>query len=95
MAASKKKAAKSLSFGEAVSEVEEILSGLEDDNVDIDKLGEEVKRAVELIQICRGKLEKTDAEVRHLVEGLQSAGTSESETNETTAAGEDATDLPF
>jgi len=51
--------------------VEEILSGLEDDNVDIDKLGEEVRRAVELIQVCRGKLEKTDAEVRQLVEGLQ------------------------
>ena len=71
MAASKKKPVKSLSFGEAVTEVEEILSGLEDDNVDIDKLGEEVRRAVELIQVCRGKLEKTDAEVRQLVEGLQ------------------------
>ncbi len=71
MAASKKKPAKNLSFGDAVAEVEEILSGLEDDNVDIDKLGEEVRRAVELIQVCRGKLEKTDAEVRQLVEGLQ------------------------
>ncbi len=71
MAASKKKPAKNLSFGDAVAEVDEILSGLEDDNVDIDKLGEEVRRAVELIQVCRGKLEKTDAEVRQLVEGLQ------------------------
>lgn len=74
MAASKKKPAKNLSFGEAVAEVEDILSGLEDDNVDIDKLGEEVRRAVELIQVCRGKLEKTDAEVRQLVEGLQAPG---------------------
>jgi len=71
VAASKKKPVKNLSFGEAVTEVEEILSGLEDDNVDIDKLGEEVRRAVELIQVCRGKLEKTDAEVRQLVQGLQ------------------------
>ncbi len=83
MAASKKKPAKNLSFGEAVTEVEEILSGLEDDNVDIDKLGEEVRRAVELIQVCRGKLEKTDAEVRQLVEGLQAspAGDGASEEN--------------
>ena len=71
MAASKKKPAKNLSFGEAVTEVEDILSGLEEDNVDIDKLGEEVRRAVELIQVCRGNLEKTDADVKQLVEGLQ------------------------
>ena len=77
MAASKKKPAKNLSFGEAVTEVEDILAGLEDDNIDIDKLGEEVRRAVELIQVCRGKLEKTDAEVRQLVEGLQAGNSSD------------------
>lgn len=71
MAASKKKAAKNLSFNEAVGEVEEILAGLEDEGVDIDKLGEEVGRAVELIQVCRAKLEKTETEVRTLVEGLE------------------------
>ena len=86
MAASKKKPVKNLSFGEAVTEVEEILSGLEDDNVDIDKLGEEVRRAVELIQVCRDKLEKTDTEVRQLVKGLQAP-----------AAGDtpDQEDVPF
>jgi exodeoxyribonuclease VII small subunit len=56
-----------------VAEVEEILTGLEEDAVDIDRLGEEVARAVELIQVCREKLEKTDREVRDLVAGLQSA----------------------
>lgn len=72
MAASPKKTpAKKLSFGEAVQEVEGILLGLEDDTVDIDTLGEEVKRAVELIQVCRQKLEKTEKEVRDLVTDLQ------------------------
>ena len=71
----KRTPAKKLSFGEAVSEVEEILAGLEQDEVDIDRLGEEVKRAVELIQVCREKLEKTDGEVRELVAGLQQSGT--------------------
>jgi exodeoxyribonuclease VII small subunit len=56
-----------------VAEVEEILSGLEEETVDIDRLGDEVARAVELIQVCRQKLEKTDREVRDLVAGLQSA----------------------
>lgn len=62
---------KKLSFAEAVAEVEEILAGLEAEDVDIDSLGAEVKRAVELIQVCRQKLEKTDSEVRGLVAGLQ------------------------
>jgi len=66
-----RKPAKKLSFGEAVTEVEEILANLESDEVDIDTLGGEVKRAVELIQICKDKLEKTDKEVRDLVADLQ------------------------
>ncbi len=65
-----KKDAKKLSFGDAVTEVEQILAGLEADEVDIDELGQQVKRAVELIRVCREKLEKTDAEVRDLVSGL-------------------------
>lgn len=67
----KRAPARSLSFGEAVTEVEEILAGLEQDEVDIDRLGAEVARAVELIQVCREKLERTDREVRDLVAGLQ------------------------
>ena len=67
----KKAPASKLSFGEAVNEVETILVDLERDNVDIDHLGDQVKRAVELIQVCREKLEKTDGEVRELVSGLQ------------------------
>lgn len=86
MAASKKKAAKNLSFNEAVGEVEEILAGLEDENVDIDKLGAEVARAVELIQVCRAKLEKTEAEVRTLVEGLET---------EPADSGDEDQDAPF
>ncbi len=85
----KKTPAKKLSFGEAVGEVEQILAGLEQDEVDIDRLSEEVKRAVELIQVCKQKLEKTDREVRDLVAGLQS-----SESAEESAAG-DREDLPF
>jgi exodeoxyribonuclease VII small subunit len=82
VATSKRKPVKSLSFGDAVAEVEGILDGLEEDNVDIDKLGEEVRRAVDLIQVCRAKLEKTDAEVRQLVEGLQASPAEADTTNE-------------
>lgn len=60
-----------------MGEVEEILTGLEAEDVDIDRLGAEVKRAVELITVCREKLEKTDREVRDLVAGLQDAAAAE------------------
>lgn len=66
---------KKLSFGEAVTEVEEILARLEDDEVDIDQLGQEVARAVALLQVCREKLTKTEGEVRDLVAGLQADDT--------------------
>ena len=68
--AKKKKAASSLSFGEAMAEVEQLLAGLESEEIDIDDLADEVKRAVELIGVCRQKLEKTDTEVRGLVAEL-------------------------
>jgi exodeoxyribonuclease VII small subunit len=93
----KRTPARKLSFGEAVREVEQILADLEQDEVDIDRLSEEVRRAVELIQVCREKLEKTDTEVRELVAGLQqpdpedeSAGNSGGSSGD--GAGED---LPF
>jgi len=56
-------------------------------------LSEEVRRAVELIQVCREKLEKTDTEVRDLVAGLQQSGSEEDSTNGSgKGSGED---LPF
>lgn len=87
----KKTPAKKLSFGEAVTEVEEILAGLEADDVDIDRLGEEVARAVELIRVCREKLEKTDGEVRGLVADLQGEGREGPAAQES----DDGEDVPF
>ena len=85
MTEKKKTPAKKLSFGEAVGEVEEILARLEGEEIDIDDLGQEVKRAVELIQVCREKLARTDREVRELVADLQE---SDDESPESANAGE-------
>jgi len=58
-------------FGAAVEEVERILARLETEQVDIDDLGREVRRAVELIGICRSRLAATETEVRAYVDALQ------------------------
>lgn len=58
-------------FGAAVEEVERILARLEAEQVDIDDLAREVRRAVELISFCRSKLAATETEVRAYVDALQ------------------------
>ncbi|MHB8080533.1 MAG: exodeoxyribonuclease VII small subunit [Candidatus Krumholzibacteriia bacterium] len=58
-------------FGAAVEEVERILARLEAEQVDLDDLAREVRRAVELIGICRSKLAATETEVRAYVDALQ------------------------
>lgn len=66
-------------FGPALVEVEGILARLEREEIDIDDLAAEVKRAVHLIGLCRRKLAATETEVREYVDGLQ-AETGDEET---------------
>lgn len=78
------------SFGEAVGEVEDILARLEGDEVDVDELGAEVKRAVELVGLCREKLRRTELEVKEFVARLEQDD-AETDGPANAAAG----DLPF
>lgn len=58
-------------FGEAVEAVEDILSRLDRDEIDVDDLAGEVKRAVELVAMCRVKLDRTELEVQDFVAELE------------------------
>ncbi len=51
-------------YSEALDELETIASQIEQGEVDIDSLAEKIKRANQLIKICRDRLEKTDEEIR-------------------------------
>ena len=53
-------AKKKLTYAEAVVEIEQILARLRGDEVDVDTLSAEVKRATELIEQCKAQL--TDVE---------------------------------
>lgn len=59
-----------MGFSEAVAEVEDILRRLESEEIDIDELTAEVRRSVELIAVCRAKLDRAEVEVRDFVAGL-------------------------
>lgn len=62
-------------FAEALAEVETILARLEGDEIDIDDLSTEVKRAVALVDACREKLRATELEVKSFVDALNEADT--------------------
>ncbi len=58
---------KKLTYTAAMKQLEEIVSQLEDNTLDIDLLAEKVKTAQELIKFCRDKLYKTDEEIQKLL----------------------------
>ena len=61
-------------FSAAIQELEGILQKVESDAVDIDGLASELKRATELLELCRDKIRKADLEVSQIVQKLE-AGT--------------------
>ena len=54
-------------YSDAISELENILSDIENENIGVDELTEKVKRAAFLIRICREKLFKTEEEVNAIL----------------------------
>ena len=58
---------KVIKYSEAVEELNGILSELESERVDVDDVAVKVKEAVELIKLCRERIEKTELEVVKIV----------------------------
>jgi exodeoxyribonuclease VII small subunit len=54
-------------YAEALSELESILDELESDDVDVDVLAEHVKRASELIELCRDSIGKAKLRIEEVV----------------------------
>lgn len=59
-------AKKEISYTDAMAEIETILAALREENTDVDTLTAKVKRASELIELCKAKLRKTEDEVEKL-----------------------------
>ena len=56
-----------MKYEKAVSELEEIVDKMECDELDIDQLSEQLKRAKVLVKLCKDKLTKTDEEIKKLL----------------------------
>lgn len=59
---------KEIKYEEAVKELEDIVRLMESDSLDIDIMSERLKRAQELITICKSKLTKTDEKIRKILD---------------------------
>ena len=64
---------KETSYSEAIAEVEKILAKLENSTPDVDSMSAEVKRASELLQLCRKKLHDTEQSVKKAMDEQEEA----------------------
>ncbi len=56
-----------IKYEEAVHQLEEIVEKMENNELDIDSLSAQLKKAQELIKLCRDKLTKTDDEIHKIL----------------------------
>lgn len=61
---------KELSYTVAFEELKEIVNQLENDSISVDELTEKMKRATELMKICKNKLTKTEEEINKTISEL-------------------------
>ena len=57
-------------YSKAIKRLEEIISKIENEEIDVDELSEKVKEAVELITTCKERIEKAELEVKRVVDDL-------------------------
>ena len=58
---------KDLKYEEAMATLEQIVARMENNELDLDTMSEELKKAKQLIKLCKDKLTKTDLEIRKLL----------------------------
>jgi exodeoxyribonuclease VII small subunit len=62
---------KTISYNEAMAEIELILRKIEQEELDVDDLSEKVKRVSGLIKLCKEKLHTTEQEVEKVLREME------------------------
>ncbi|TVR40456.1 MAG: exodeoxyribonuclease VII small subunit [Bacteroidia bacterium] len=62
---------KKTGYREAFEELQQIVADMEEGEIGVDELSDKVKRAAELIQICKEKLYHTESDVQKILDGLE------------------------
>lgn len=61
-------AVKKETYTEAMKRLEDIVSRIESDELDIDQLRENLREAQKLVKYCRDKLYKADEEIKRMLD---------------------------
>lgn len=61
-------AIKKQTYEQAMRRIEEIVARIENNELDIDSLGDSLKEAQQLIKFCRDKLFKADENIKKILE---------------------------
>ena len=59
---------KDIKYEEAVRQLEKIVDKMESGELDIDTMAAQLKKAQELVKLCKDKLKRTDADIQKLLE---------------------------
>lgn len=60
-----------IKYTEAFEELQQIVADIEDGEISVDELSLKVKRASELIKICKTKLTSTEEDVNQILKELE------------------------
>lgn len=60
-----------MTYSLALTELEEIISEIESEEINVDILAEKVKRATYLIKFCKGRLRNTEEEVKKVLSEIE------------------------
>ena len=56
-----------LKYEDAMATLEQIVARMENNELDLDTMSEQLKKAQRLIKLCKDKLTKTDQEIRKIL----------------------------
>ena len=59
---------KAIQYEDVIRQLEDIVNKLENNELDIDEMPAELKKAQQLLRLCRDRLTKTDEEIRKIQE---------------------------
>ncbi len=68
---------KSISYKDAVNEIESILHQIENEELDVDDLANKVKRAYFLLKLCKEKLHSTEKDIGNIMKDFDTGSNQE------------------
>lgn len=68
-----------ISYTQAMEKLQSIVEEIQDETIDVDELSTKVKKATELISMCKEKIQKTELEVETILNKFQKAKENEPE----------------